>query len=74
MKTHKLYELPRSTYFRLADEELRNNEVYFFDHIDGAYSYCTDKNNQVIHFGCGTLVVLASCSEVYQAFNQGDTE
>ena len=74
MKTYKLYELRRYTYFRLASEDLRDNEVYLFDHIDGAYSYTLDKNNQVIHFGCGTLVVLASCSEVYQAFNQGDTE
>jgi len=70
MKTHKLYELPRSTYFRLADEELRDNEVFFLDHIDGSYSYCLNKENQVIHFSCGTLVVLASPSEVYQAFNQ----
>ena len=74
MKTHNLYELPRNTYFRLADEDLRDNEVYLLDHIDGAYSYTLDKNQQVIHFSCGTLVVLASPSEVYQAFNQGDTE
>jgi len=25
----KLYELPRETYFRLADEELRDNKVFF---------------------------------------------
>ena len=74
MKTYKLYELPQNTYFRLADEDLRDNEVYLLDHIDGAYSYTLDKNQQVIHFGCCTLVVLASPSEVYQAFNQGDNE
>lgn len=74
MKTYKLYELRRYTYFRLADEDLRDNEVYLFDHLDGAYSFCLDTSNQVIHFGCGTLVVLASANEVYQAFNQGDTE
>lgn len=74
MKTYKLYELPRNTYFRIASEELRDNEVYFLDHIDGCYSYCLNKHKQVIHFSASTPVVLASPSEVYQAFNQGDNE
>jgi hypothetical protein len=48
----KLYNLPRRSYFEF------NNLIYFFDHIDGMYSYClTLAPTEVIHFGACTPVV-----------------
>ena len=31
--------------------------VYFFDHLDGAYSYCTNMFNEVVHLVAHSLVV-----------------
>lgn len=60
----KLYELPRRTKFRLLENtetppdgiEADPNAVYFFHHIDGMYSYCEDKDKNIVH--------LAAWSEV----------
>lgn len=38
-----LYSVPRNTYVLL------DNEYFFFDHIDGMYSFCLDMNNNIIH-------------------------
>lgn len=48
----KLYELPNKSYFKLENTD----EVYFFDHLDGMYSYCLDKDNNIIHFACWTPI------------------
>jgi hypothetical protein len=45
-----LYNVPRETTIRIGDEE------FFFDHIDGAYSYYLDSNKQVIHLASWTPV------------------
>lgn len=39
----KLYEVPRNTKVKFE------GEIYKFHHIDGMYSYCHDKNGNVVH-------------------------
>ena len=41
----KLYEVPNKSYVR----PLVTNEVFFFDHPDGMYSYCKDVNGNTVH-------------------------
>lgn len=43
----KLYELPRFTYFYLKDDESKSE--FFFDHIDGMYSVCFNKFQDLVH-------------------------
>lgn len=54
----KLYELSRGKKFRLvskdpvtpvAARELEYGDVLTLHHIDGMYSYCTDKEDNVVH-------------------------
>ena len=56
LPVEKLYNLPRYTYFEF------NSVPYFFDHLDGMYSYCLTIGedaslDRVIHFGAATPVV-----------------
>jgi hypothetical protein len=46
----KLYEVPRKTYI------IFEGEVIYFDHIDGAYSYCKDLKGNIIHLSASTEV------------------
>ncbi|UOF80754.1 hypothetical protein [Caudoviricetes sp.] len=51
-----LYNLPRNSYFEF------DNIAYFFDHVDGMYSYCLTIGKAagfdgVIHFNASTPVV-----------------
>lgn len=60
----KLYEVPRNTYIRLIDNvcippehrKIEINEVLKFHHIDGIYSYCTDKDGNKVHPAAWTEV------------------
>lgn len=53
----KLYELKKGAKFRvLADSKvppahraLEEGEVFTFNHIDGMYSLCFDKNGGMVH-------------------------
>lgn len=47
----KLYDVPRKTFVKTS-----NGDVYFFDHIDGMYSYCNNEQNQVVHLAAWTEV------------------
>lgn len=60
----KLYELPRNTFIKYKNE---HGEIFkiFFDHIDGAYSYCTYK---------GDVVHLHACTDVEIWDESVDTE
>jgi len=55
----KLYDLPRHSYFTIENGSLLNAEepeVFYFDHIDGMYSFCLNKDNGVVHFAAWTPV------------------
>jgi len=41
-----LYKARRKSYVEVPSMD---DEVLFFDHIDGMYSYCLNMNNEVIH-------------------------
>jgi hypothetical protein len=43
MKTTKLYKVEPNTWIKVAGHEL------LFHHLDGMYSYCTDKAGEVVH-------------------------
>lgn len=51
----KLYDLPRNTKFKLQEDP--SDEEFLFDHVDGMYSFCKDKHNNVIHFAAFTDVI-----------------
>lgn len=56
----KLHDVPRNSYVRISDEEVRvppaapdvkNEELIFFDHIDGMYSLCIKVDPETLSFG-----------------------
>ena len=55
----KLYEVPNKTKVRLIEKGM-SDEVFFFDHIDGIYSYCLDKKKNVHHFAAWTEVEIVN--------------
>lgn len=61
----KLYDIPRGRLIKILEDnpeipsaaaELKKNEILFFDHIDGMYSLCKDKNGNVVHLAAWTEV------------------
>ena len=69
----KLYELNKGDYFKITDEELRTpvghdevntNEVFWFGHIDGMYSFCKDKDKNIVHFAAWTEVEVVDGMEM----------
>jgi hypothetical protein len=53
-----LYNVPRKTYIKLpwmADDDVNN--VIYFDHLDGAYSYCLTMANEIVHLSAVAEVV-----------------
>jgi len=48
----KLYSLPNKSHFKLENDE----EIFFFDHIDGMYSVCYDNIGRMINFAAYTEV------------------
>jgi hypothetical protein len=48
-----LYDVPRGTWVSTNRDPL---SLFFFDHIDGAYSYCLSLDGKLIHYGASTLV------------------
>ena len=49
----KLFEVPNQSYIKLVPD----GDLFFFDHLDGAYSYCLDKDKNVVHLSASTEVV-----------------
>mgnify|MGYP003978674037 FL=1 len=62
----KLYNVKPQTWVRIisnnknpiASIPTQEGELIFFDHLDGAYSYCKDKDNNVVHLSASTEVEL----------------
>jgi len=56
----KLYEAPSDVMIRVLDEEYKKaNGKYLevkFHHLDGAYSYCTDKDGNAVSLAGWTSV------------------
>jgi hypothetical protein len=50
----KLYEVPKNTYIKIVGID----EYYYFDHVDGMYSYCTDIDGNIIHLSASTEVTI----------------
>jgi cell division protein ZapA (FtsZ GTPase activity inhibitor) len=51
----KLYEVPRETWCSMTQDA---NTLFFFDHIDGMYSYCVNKEGDIVHLGASTYVFM----------------
>lgn len=43
----KLYEVPRRSYIHFKEEDI--DEVLFFDHVDGMYSFCLNSKGNPVH-------------------------
>lgn len=61
----KLYDVPRETYIKVLKDisvpvgcpPVKAGDVIFFDHIDGMYSFCMDKDKRhVLHLSASTEV------------------
>jgi hypothetical protein len=67
----ELYNVPRQTHVRIVvedkvppcakqvvtgEEQVVTGEVVFFDHIDGMYSFCRDKDGEIVHLAAWTEV------------------
>ena len=60
----KLYNVPNNTYIRLLQEGIcppdcnkeQKDTVLLFNHIDGMYSVCKDKYNNIVHLVAWTEV------------------
>lgn len=53
-----LYNVPRKTYIKLpwmADDD--KNNVIYFDHLDGAYSFCLTLANEIVHISASAQVI-----------------
>ena len=64
----KLYKVPRKTWVRPVDEvqvppaapEINVNEEIFFDHLDGMYSFCKNKDGDIVHMPAWQEVEIVS--------------
>ena len=66
----KLYEVPRNTFVKVMEdnvhvppgmEPIKRGDVVYFDHIDGMYSYCMDKEQKnVMHLAAFTEVEIVT--------------
>lgn len=50
----KLYDCKRQSYITIDHDT--SETVYFFDHLDGMYSYCQRRDGKVIHIAAYTDV------------------
>ncbi len=69
----KLYDVPRETWVRILMEnplvppsapELAKEQVVFFDHLDGMYSFCKDTSGRLVHLNASAEVALATEQEI----------
>lgn len=58
----KLYDVPRNTRVRLSESEEKTEVL--FDHVDGMYSYCKDKDGNTIHLAAWTEVEIVNDKEI----------
>jgi len=54
LPVRELYKARRKSYVQVPSMD---DEVLFFDHIDGMYSYCVSLQNEIIHLAAWTEVM-----------------
>ena len=62
----KLYQVPNNTWVKLIDDATappgarpaKTEEEILFDHIDGMYSFCKDREGNVVHVSASQEVEL----------------
>lgn len=60
----KLYKVPNKTWVKVSKKDkvpvastpVEQDTVVFFDHIDGMYSYCLTKEDELVHLAAWTEV------------------
>ncbi len=68
----KLYDVPRNSWVSL-DKDPRT--LFFFDHIDGTYSFCVTMEGHTCHVGATTLVYVHDIPNLYRPdFEEGHDE
>jgi len=69
----KLYDVPRGSKIRVVDRDMsvppgapaiKTDDVVYFDHLDGMYSFCQDENGRVVHLAGWTEVEIVNDEEV----------
>lgn len=66
-----LFNVPRYTWVSLSKDP---KTLFFFDHIDGMYSYCLTVDNKVCHVGASTLVWTYPKLDLYRPDYEFDDE
>lgn len=54
----KLYKCKRQSYIKIVHDSSEN--IYFFDHLDGMYSYCKAKDGRLLHIAAYTDVEIVT--------------
>lgn len=57
LPVRELYKCKPRSYIKLPWMDGCNNDVLFFDHIDGMYSYCLTLQNEVVHLSAWAEVI-----------------
>ena len=52
----KLYEVPNKTWVKSIEPDCEVK--FFFDHLDGMYSFCLDEEGKVVHYSASMNVEL----------------
>ena len=64
----KLYEVPRNTYVKVLEAEapppgalaIDVEQIVYFSHIDGMYSFCETKDGDIVHLKAWTEVEIVN--------------
>lgn len=57
LEQRELYKTKPRSYIKLPWMMEGVDDVIFFDHIDGMYSYCLNMKNEVVHLQAWAIVV-----------------
>lgn len=57
LPVRELYKCKPRSYIKLPWMEGTGDDILFFDHIDGMYSYCTTLQNEVVHLQAWAEVI-----------------
>ena len=57
LPVRELYKCKPRSYIKLTWKNGLDSDVLFFDHIDGAYSYCLTMKNEVVHIAAWSKVI-----------------